>query len=308
MRRDTDVARQAAEQHGVVRRSQAAAAGLTSSAIHRRTEAGLLVPCHPGVVRVAGAPVTWRGDLLAAVLSAGDDAVASHRAAGALWHLDGLVPGFLELTVPLGYAPRRRGVIVHRAVVVDALDRTVIDSIPATRIEATLIALASVLRGGSIEDVVDSALVQGLTLAERVLATLDRLGRRGRRNAGFLAAVLERRVTGVRPRESRFERRLHALLVRAGLAEPVTQFEVRMDGRVVARPDLAYPDLRVAIEADSYRWHGSRSSWERDLSRRTELAAAGWLVLHFSWRDLVERPGGVVASVAAALDTRRLQI
>ena len=102
--------------------------------------------------------------------------------------------------------------------------------------------------------------------------------------------VLEHRCGRGRTHETRFERRLHSLLLRSGLAAPVVQFEVRIAGRVIARPDLAYPDLRIAIEADSYRWHGGRSAWERDLARRTKLAAGGWLVLHFSWRDLTERP------------------
>ena len=306
MRKDRDVALAAADQHGVVRRSQAIGAGLSPSAVHRRTESGLLIRCHPGVVRVAGAPVTWRGQLLAAVLSAGDAAVASHRSAGELWGLDGIDSGMLELTVPLGYAPRRRGVVVHRAVAFGSVDRTVIDAIPVTRIDATLVALAGALTRSRIEGVVDSALVQGLTRADRALATLHRLGPRGRRNARTLAEVLERRLEGARPRESRFERRLDALLRRAGLPEPVTQFDVRVHGRTVARPDLAYPDRRIAIEADSYRWHGGRSAWERDLARRTKLAAEGWLVLHFSWRDVVERPSDVVQMVRATLETRRL--
>jgi very-short-patch-repair endonuclease len=308
VRKDTEVARQAADQHGVLRRADARAHGLSASALHRRTEAGLLVPCHPNVVRAAGAPVTWRGELLAAVLSSGDAAVASHRSAAELWALDGVEEGVIELTLPLGYRPTRKGAIVHRAVVVDPTDRTVIDGIPVTRIDATLIATAAVVRADRLSDIVDSALVQGLTRADRVLARLDRLGRRGRRNAGRLALLLEQRIGGARPHESRFERRLCSLLERRGLPRPEVQFEVRVGGRLVGRADLAYPELRVAIEADGYRWHGGRGAWERDLARRTALAAAGWLVLHFSWRDLAQRPGSVIATVRAALDSRGLSI
>ena len=261
MRKDTDVARRAAAQHGIVRREQVLASGLTRSDLHRRTAAGLLVPCHPGVLRAAGAPVTWRGDLLAAVWSAGDDAVASHRSAAALWQLDGFDHDVIELTIPPGFPPKRRGVIVHRGVSVDPADRTEIDAVPVTRIDATIIAVVAVLPTRVIPDVVDSALVQGLTRADRVLDKLLRFGRRGRRNAGALAAVLEARLDGARPHANRFERRLSRILVRAGLAEPVAQFEVRERGRVIARPDLAYPDVKIAIEADSYRWHGGRSMW-----------------------------------------------
>jgi very-short-patch-repair endonuclease len=120
-----------------------------------------------------------------------------------------------------------------------------------------------------------------------------------------LVELLGRRMDGRPPPTNRFERRLEAMLMRRGLAAPVRQVEIELDGRVMARPDLAYPELQIAIEADSYRWHGGRSAWEHDLARRTELAAAGWLVLHFSWRDLIERPKYVVAQVARTVDLRR---
>lgn len=55
---------------------------------------------HPGVYRFAGTPATWRQTLLAACLSIGETAVASHRAAGALWLFAGVEPGMIEISVP----------------------------------------------------------------------------------------------------------------------------------------------------------------------------------------------------------------
>ena len=49
---------------------------------------------------MAGAPATWHQRLMAACLVGGPGAVASHRSAGALWGLDGLAPGPIEVTVP----------------------------------------------------------------------------------------------------------------------------------------------------------------------------------------------------------------
>jgi very-short-patch-repair endonuclease len=257
------------------------------------------------VFRAAGAPVTWRGELLAAVLWAGDGAAASHRAAAALWQLDGCEPGIVELAVSGRRAPRGRpGVKVHRVNQLDPSRLTAIDGVPVTGIELTLVHLAGVVGFEALAGALDSALVQGLTRADRVLVQVDRMGRRGRRGIGRLVGLLEHRIDGHRPNESRFERRLARLVASAGLGEPTAQHEVRVDGRLVARVDLAYPDLRVAIEADSHRWHAGRSSWERDLARRTALAADGWLVLHFSWRDLVTRPEYVVRRVAATVASR----
>ena len=49
--------------------------------------------------------------------------------------------------------------------------------------------------------------------------------------------------------------------------------------------DFAYPDIKLAIEAEGYRWHSSRARWERDLERRNELTALGWRVIHVTWAE-----------------------
>jgi very-short-patch-repair endonuclease len=52
--------------------------------------------------------------------------------------------------------------------------------------------------------------------------------------------------------------------------------------------------VRVAIEADGFRWHSSRQLWDRVRARRYALTAMGWIVLHFTWEQLRDRPGEVV--------------
>jgi very-short-patch-repair endonuclease len=74
---------------------------------------------------------------------------------------------------------------------------------------------------------------------------------------------------------------------------PVAQYEVRDGTRLVARVDFAYPEARLAIEADGYRFHGTHRQWKKDLKRRTILAGLGWRVLHFSWEDVHDRPAWV---------------
>ncbi|HEU4975567.1 MAG TPA: hypothetical protein VFT50_10800 [Baekduia sp.] len=78
----------------------------------------------------------------AAVHACGDGAVVSHRSAAQLW---GLLPdgGDVELTVPDGRAaPRRAGVIVHRATDLAPSARTIEHGIPVTTIARTLFDLA----------------------------------------------------------------------------------------------------------------------------------------------------------------------
>ncbi len=98
--------------------------------------------------------------------------------------------------------------------------------------------------------------------------------------------------------ESIPESRLRVVLVLAGIAVAV-QHEVVHGGRVVARVDLAVPELRVAIEYDG-AWHALRTQLERDRRRSNALQAAGWTVVHVT-ADMLRDPAAVVAVVRAAL-------
>jgi very-short-patch-repair endonuclease len=101
--------------------------------------------------------------------------------------------------------------------------------------------------------------------------------------------------------ESPTESRLRLAVVTAGLPRPVAQFEVYTPaGAFVARVDLAYPELRLAIEYDG-AWHWKRR--REDDRRRDALRALGWTVLVYSADDLYNSPERIVAEVARARRT-----
>ena len=70
----------AADQHGLVTRAQAVDLGVDRRAIACRLAAGLLVEPRPSVLQLPGG-AGWPQAVLAAVLAAGPDTVASHRSA-----------------------------------------------------------------------------------------------------------------------------------------------------------------------------------------------------------------------------------
>ena len=133
----------------------------------------------------------------------------------------------------------------------------------------------------------------------RLQSCLDEAGGKGRPGGGVLRSILE--ALGEQPVESVLELKLLRLLKRHGLPEPSCQFEIRKDNMVIARVDFAYPEIRLAIEADGFRYHSGLGSWERDLDRRNELTALGWHVIHVAWHDLNERPRRVAEQVRRAL-------
>jgi hypothetical protein len=121
---------------------------------------------------------------------------------------------------------------------------------------------------------------------------------RGRRVAGQVLALVS--PSAESPRESL----LRVLLVLAGLPQPCVQHEVRdAAGRFVARLDLAWPDLLVAIEYDGAH-HQERLQHSRDLRRHNALRALGWVVIQVDARQFAD-PDTLIALVREILASRR---
>jgi hypothetical protein len=73
------------------------------------------------------------------------------------------------------------------------------------------------------------------------------------------------------------------------------------DGRFLARPDLVDERLRIVIEADSFAWHGGRDQLATDARRFNSLVVRGWVVLRFSWEDVMFHPDAVRAVLREAV-------
>lgn len=249
---------------------------------------------YEGIYHLSAVAPSWHQALVAAWFWAGEGAVVSHRAAGALSRLDGVEPGFVELTTGKPGRSPPRGILLHRSTQLPSRDLTRIGLLPATNVTRTLIDLAGVLDKERIERAIDDALRRGLTSVSRLRGRLGDLGGPGRAGTRLLRELLDARTDRAAPPESLLEARLLKLLTASGLPVPVTQYEIRAAGRVLARLDFAYPDRLVAIEADGYRYHSGRIVWQRDLERRNLLAGLGWRMVHVTWEDLALRPGEVV--------------
>ncbi|MGI8627127.1 MAG: endonuclease domain-containing protein [Geodermatophilaceae bacterium] len=99
--------------------------------------------------------------------------------------------------------------------------------------------------------------------------------------------------------ESPPESEVRLLMHRAGIPEPIPQFEVRLAGRFIARVDFAWPERRVILEYDGGH-HADQLQMRRDRSRLNDLVTAGWVVLHATAADLHD-PSRMLHSLRAAL-------
>lgn len=95
------------------------------------------------------------------------------------------------------------------------------------------------------------------------------------------------------------ETRLRLLLVLAGLPHPKVQVSVRDDaGLIIARPDLYYPGVRLAIEYDGAT---HRDSLAADNRRQNRLVDSNHRILRFTAGDVLNTPVAVVSIVRRAL-------
>ena len=95
---------------------------------------------------------------------------------------------------------------------------------------------------------------------------------------------------------SELERRFLALCRTVGLPKPQTNAFTD-----TCEVDFTWPDRRLMVEADSLRHHGTRAAFERDRRRDQQLAADGWRVVRFTWRQVDEEPAQVAATLRALL-------
>jgi very-short-patch-repair endonuclease len=70
-----------------------------------------------------------------------------------------------------------------------------------------------------------------------------------------------------------------------GAPLPIPQWQVFDRGEFIARVDLAWPWLKLAVEYDG-QWHADRNQLARDRVRIRNLNAAGWYVYPVTRNDM----------------------
>jgi hypothetical protein len=305
---DLAIARIAEANHGVFAAHHLREFKTTERERRHRLEVGRWESPYDRVYRIVGAPRSWRGDLLAACWAGGTGAVASHRSAAALWELPGSRQEIAEITCPRWRRAQHDGLVVHETRALSERDVTIVDQIPVTTVERTIFDLAAVCSRFTIDLAFDSALRRKLTTLEALRAMLSRVGRRGLKGTRLVRELLADRDARYIPTESEREQMLLRVLREHGLPEPERQFSIYDDaGTFLARPDLVYRDLKIAMEYDSYQHHVGKEALVRDSRRRNAIAAIGWLALVATAEDVrYGRGAQFAADVRKSRRTREL--
>jgi very-short-patch-repair endonuclease len=230
-------------------------------------------------------------DLAAAIAY---DGVISHMSAAAGWQLPLLVvPPKPHITLPMNRNARSGPpAVLHWGTTASADLRR-----RRTSLLRTVLDCARILPFGEALAVADAALSRGRLTHEQLQAAAIAMRGPGRPNAVQVAAAASGHS------ESFLESMLRSLLVSAAIDGFEPQVLVDLGGLRV-RVDLGHRRARVALEAEGYEFHGSAGDFAADCRRYDELVADGWLVLRFTYQQVLGDPDWVVATVRSAVAQR----
>lgn len=273
----------ASRQHQLFTYEQAIECGVSPRTVCRYVAEGRWRRPHRNVYVVGSRELDDVQRGCAAVLAGGPAALLSHMSAVAL---HGLAPWPLhvDVTVPHGSYRKLDGVRWHQSRVLDEPDRTLEHGIPVTTPERSLLDAATQADRKLTIKLVDECVRLRKSDVAKLAARALEVRPDGRFGGARLRAVLAR-VPPIEDADSVMEMLMARLLTGAGFDGWVHHLEVDAGG-VRFELDFAFPQERVDVECDGAAYHAGPMSQVRDRRRDEALAACGWRVLRFSWKDV----------------------
>jgi hypothetical protein len=265
---------------------------------------GQLQRVFPHVYARRGPALSGPTRLRAALLHAGDRSALSHLTALYVW---GAQPWSEPLHLTIDQASKRagaQGLVVHRrngfrieehstmvrALRVIPMPRALVDAWPLLPAPRRRPLLLDLVRDASVstEDLRAALAERPNVGGHRALAQAIDLAEDGCQSELEAMGVL-----------SVFRHR--------SLPPSVGQFAVTV-GRRGLHLDRAWPEVKLAVELDGARFHTDPDARQRDLARDAALASRGWVVLRFTYADVLRDPDGVRARVLAVYRIRSAQL
>ena len=267
--------------------------GFSRSAWYRAIASEQFEQVYPSVARLWGSASTVPQRALAAVWAAGGDALTSHRTSAWLWGverpdddpIDVMLRSRLRHSLPAH-------VVIHRP-------RDLLDLRPIVRFQVpTTNPMRMLLDLGAVDPpAVGPAMIAVMSAKiaspAAIRAALFRHAKQGRRGVTPLRSALETWLDEELPPDSALEAAM--ALVVAAYRLPELQFHAIVVGFEV---DFLVVGTNIVIECDGWASHGlDRNQFEFDRVRNAEIVAAGYLIVHITWRQLKNAPGDAAERV-----------
>ncbi len=292
----------ASKQLGVVTRADLATTEVSWKWLRGRLVTGEWNRVHRGVFRLGCNQPTLDEREMAALLAAGEEAVLSHTSAARRLGLAVPRDESVHVTVPESRKATVRGAKVWRSRNLSPSDVTKRGRLRLTNLARTIIDLAAVLDEGWLRACFDSAVRQNKSNVGWISRTLARHGP-GKRGVGRLRALVDEYRQGDEVPDSVLES-LGVELARATGRKPLLHCDVMDGARHVAEVDLAWPEVKLCVEFDGWKTHGTRAAFVRDRARDRDLFPLGWTVLRYTWDDVVHDRDNVLDQLVRSYESR----
>lgn len=288
---------------GVFRGIAAVERGVSRNQLSAFLAGGAIERLLPDTYRFTAVPRSSEQSLRAALLWAGDSALAAGRSAGELSRLEGVQANAPEIVVPRGSRVRSASVIVHRSTNMAALMPRRVGGLRVTGVEPTLVALGASLDNEPFEIACEDARRRRLTTVPALRAYVDRFGRKGAPGFATLRTLLAE-LDPTHPARSTLEVKTRCLLVANGFTDFVREFPLEWEGRTY-RFDFGFERRGAILETNGRRWHDDPNDFERDNEKWSVPGRHGYRIVFATWAKVTKQPDALLKELEAALTPKR---
>jgi hypothetical protein len=282
------VGRLAGRQFGRIAWRQLTRLGVDRALISKWVRQGYLHPKLPGVYAVGHDAPSVEGDLAAALLYAGPDAMLSHGTAAWWYGLIDRPPASIHLSTPRK-CRSHRGITVHQRRTCKCVWHK---GLPVTTVPQTLLDYAADAPLNQVRVALASAEYRKVL---KVPAIEELLGH-GRPGSARLRIALKRHQPRFAYTRSRPERAFLELCESANI--PIPEVNVRLAGWTV---DFYWREQRLVVEIDGHGNHYTRAQRDRDRRKDFAMRRIGLAVNRYSREQVEETGQAIAADVIATL-------
>jgi very-short-patch-repair endonuclease len=282
---------------GVFRGRAAVQLGVTRTQLVALATSGAIERVLPDTYRMSVVTPSHEQSLRAALLWAGDGAIAAGLSAGEMYGLERVRALRPEIVVPRSKRLRSANVLVHQSDDRRSLRVRRRGGIMVSGVEPTLVGLATSLDAEAFEIACEDARRRRLTSVPALRAYLLQFP--GRPGAAMLGQLLDE-LDPVHAARSTLEVKTRRLLVAHGLTRFEREFPLAWNGRTYLF-DFAFPADRVVLETNGRRWHDDAMDYEHDNEKWSVPARCGYRIVFATWEKVTREPARLLAELTATL-------
>jgi hypothetical protein len=290
-----ELAKRAAQQHGVVTAKQLVSLGFSRHQVGDMADRGHLHRLYRGVYAVGHVKLTRDGRLMAALLAAGRSAFLSHRTAVAMHQLRSMNLRRIEVTVVGGPTRKIAGVVVHRTRTAPVRgELTTVNGLTVSTVPRLLVELSATETKQELTKLITVAVRKHAFSHDSLERALEHHA--GRPGIGTLKAA----YAAYRPhpdRKSTLELAFDELLEQ----HPEIPEPLRNVDSDAGELDYYWPDHDVVLELDGRPYHLAVEDIERDRLKDAKLLTQGIRPLRVTDRRFEHDATGAITDLKALL-------